>query len=199
MSEKNFVFDVKHQETYSRGELLLRSFFAPFYIGIPHYFLLFFIAIGVSFVSFIAFFAVLFTGKYPKGMFDFVVKYMRWDARVSTRFLNLRDGYPKFGLEAEDEGITFEVPYPEKLSRGLVLLRAFFGFFYVLIPHGFVLYFRLLWSALLMFIAWFAVLFTGKYPQGMFDFVVGTYRWGYRVGLYMSLMTDEYPKFSGKA
>ncbi|MGB0886478.1 MAG: DUF4389 domain-containing protein [Vicingaceae bacterium] len=191
-------FDIKRQETYSRGELLLRSFFGVFYILIPHMFVLFFLAIASMVMGFIAFWAILFTGKYPKGMFEFQVKFRLWELRVNARLLNLSDGYPAFGLDAKDDSVTFEMEYPESLSRGNLLLKAFFGFFYVLIPHIFILYFRIIGVYVVVFIAWWAVLFTGKYPKGMFDFVVGTFRWFMRLGLFMGNMSDTYPAFTGK-
>jgi len=191
-------FDIKHQESYSRGELLLRSFFGFIYILIPHMFILIFLSIASLFINFIAFWAILFTGKYPKGMFEFQVKFRLWQLRVNARLLNLSDGYPAFGLDSKDENITFEMEYPESLSRGNLLLRAFFGIFYVIIPHMFILYIRLIGVYVVVFIAWWAVLITGKYPKGMFDFVVGTFRWAMRLGLYMGNMTDTYPAFTGK-
>jgi hypothetical protein len=90
------------------------------------------------------------------------------------------------------------IEYPEKLSRGLLLLKVFFGWLYVGIPHGIVLYFYGIAVGIVMIIAFFAILFTGKYPKGMFDFVVGFNRWSMRVEAYMSLMRDEYPPFSGE-
>jgi hypothetical protein len=90
------------------------------------------------------------------------------------------------------------IEYPERLSRGLLLLKVFFGWLYVGIPHGIVLYFYGIAVGIVMIIAFFAILFTGKYPKGMFDFVVGFNRWSMRVEAYMSLMRDEYPPFSGE-
>jgi hypothetical protein len=123
---------------------------------------------------------------------------MRWKLRVNARLMNLADDYPSFGLTATDNYITLEVPYPEKTSRGLTLLRLFFGFIYVLAPHFFILFFRTLWGAILLILAWFSVLFTAKFPKSWHSFLVENYRWQYRVFLYMSFMTDEYPPFSGK-
>ncbi|HBE72966.1 MAG TPA: hypothetical protein DDW31_02570 [candidate division Zixibacteria bacterium] len=90
------------------------------------------------------------------------------------------------------------VDYPASLSRGKLLLRTFFGWAYVGIPHGICLGLMGIAAGFVMFIAWWIVLFTGKYPKGMFDFVLGYYRWGMRVGAYMGFMTDVYPPFSGK-
>lgn len=90
------------------------------------------------------------------------------------------------------------VDYPASLSRGKLLLRTFFGWAYVGIPHGVCLGLYGFAASIVMFIAWWVVLFTGKYPKGMFDFVLGYYRWGVRVGAYMGFMTDVYPPFSNK-
>ena len=147
-------FDIKHQESYSRGELLLRSFFGFIYIMIPHMFLIMFISIWASILTFISFWVILFTGKYPESFFKFQEGLFRWQTRLSARLLNLSDRYPAFGIKGTDENTTLEIPYPEKLSRGLLLLRIFFGWLYVGIPHGFVLMFRMIATYFLIFLAW---------------------------------------------
>lgn len=190
---------IKHQDTYSRGELILRTLFGWLYIAIPHGFLLFFMGIWSSILSFVAFWVILFTGRYPQSMFEFQVGYMHWSVRVNARMLNVSDGYPPFGIDAQDEYVSLEVPYPEQLSRGILLLRVFFGFIYVLIPHGFMLFFRAIATYVLVFLAWWVVLFTGNYPASFHEFVTGFIRWTTRVNLYMSYMTDDYPPFTGKA
>jgi hypothetical protein len=192
------TFNIVHQERYSRLELLLRSFFGILYIAIPHLFLLFFMSIAALVLGFIAWWAVLFTGKYPRSLYDFQLGLLRWNTRLSARLLNLADGYPAFGNSAIDEQIVLDIPYPENLSRLILVVRLFFGGLYVLIPHGFCLFFRGIATYVVIFIAWWAVLFTGKYPKGMHDFVVGTLRWSTRVNVYMSFLTDTYPPFSGK-
>lgn len=96
----------------------------------------------------------------------------------------------------ESQPVKFSVDYPEKLSRGLLILKALFGWFYVMIPHGCILFFYGIAALVVTFIAWWAILFTGKYPKGMFDFVVGYQRWSNRVNAYMLFMTDVYPPFS---
>lgn len=191
--------NVENQESYSRGELILRTLFGFIYIGIPHNFLLFFLGIASSIVTFIAFWAILFTGRYPQSMYEFQEKVMRWQLRVRARLLNLCDGYPAFGLNSEDDHTDLKLQYPEHISRGKTFLRQLFGFIYVIIPHFFILIFRMIATQVLVFIAWWAVLFTGKYPAGMHEFVLGTLRWGQRVSLYMGHMSDIYPPFSGKS
>lgn len=188
-------FIIRHQEKYSRGELLLRSFFGVLYITIPHMFVLFFLQLGLLFMNIARFWIILFTGKWPKGMFDYAVKVHRYNLRVSVRMLNLCDGYPAFGLLGKDDKSDFDVEYQEEYSRVNLLVRFFFGPL-LLLPHIFVLYFKLIGVYFVMFIAWFAVLFTANYPKGMFDFVVGVFRHGYRLGLYLYFLRDGYPSFS---
>ncbi len=149
-------------------------------------------------LSFIAFWVVLFTGRYPQSFFEYQEKLIRWNTRVSARMFNLADDYPPFGLDARDEYVNVDVQYPGRISRTSVVLRAFFGVFYVGIPHAFILFFRFIWSQILVFIAWWVVLFTGEFPASWHEFIVGTLRWQTRVNLYLAYMTDEYPPFSGR-
>ena len=191
-------FTVTHQEIYSRGELLLRTIFGGIYIAVPHFFLMFFVGIWSAILGFIAFWTVLFTGRYPESMFEFQIKFLRWSMRVSASLHNLVDGYPAFGLNGTSDKVTLEVEYPEGLSRGLVIVRLLFGIFYCSIPHGFCLFSRYIATSFLMFLAWWVVLFTGSYPAGWHEFNTGTLRWMTRFHLYMGIFTDRYPPFSGK-
>ena len=191
-------FYINHQQNYSRLELLLRLFFGWLYIAIPHFILIYILIIGFLFVRFFTFWIILFTGKYPKALFDYVVKFMRYQMRLNTILYNLSDGYPEFGLSGKHENMDFDVSYKENVSRITLLIRSFFGWLYVSVPHGIILFLRLIIVCFIMIIAWFCVLFTGKYPKGMFDFVVETLRWEYRVNAYLLLYTDEYPAFTGK-
>lgn len=152
----------------------------------------------------IAFFAILFTTRYPKSLFDFNVGVMRWTWRVgfySYQALGT-DKYPPFTLKSVDYPADLEVVYPEKLSRGLVLVK----WWLLAIPHYVVAAFFQgrgggerdwvpgLANVLAIFAA-VALLFTGKYPEDIFKFVVGMNRWSYRVCAYAGLMTDCYPPF----
>ena len=188
---------IKHQEKYSRGELLLRTLFGAFYIYLPHGFILMFVGLWGGILQFVAFWVILFTGRYPQSMFDFQVGLLKWQIRLTARMYNVSDGYPAFGVKSSDDHTELTVPYPEKVNRGLVLLRLFFGMFYVYIPHGFILMFRAMFVGILMFLAWWVVLFTAKYPKGMHDWVVGQVRWQTRISLYLMYMTDTYPPFTG--
>lgn len=189
---------IQHQESYLRGELLLRTIFGTIYIYTPHIFLLVFVGIWSGILGFLAFWVVLFTGTYPQSWFEFQVKLMNWSLRVNATLMNLVDGYPAFGVNGTSDKVSLTVPYPEIISRGLVLVRVLFGAIYVILPHGFCLMFRMLATGVLSLLAWFSVVFTDNYPANWHEFNVGTLHWSARVQLYMSYMTDEYPKFSGK-
>ena len=93
--------------------------------------------------------------------------------------------------------VSFNIEYPKKQSRGVLLLKTFFGWLYVGIPHGIALALYEIGVAIVTFIAFFAILFTGKYPEGMHNFVVGYLRWGIRVSSYLFFLHDEYPPFNG--
>lgn len=187
---------IKHQESYSRGELLLRTLFGGFYIALPHAFLLVFVSIASMFVGIINFWTILITGKMIRSMFDFQLNVMRWSLRVNARLMNLSDGYPHFGMTHNDHHVILEVEYPEESNRISVLLRALFGVWYVMLPHAFILVFLQIGVMFVRIIAFWVVLITGKYPKGMHDYMVGVIRWGIRVNLFMSYLTDVYPPFS---
>ena len=180
---------------------------------IPHAIVLFFLWVAFFVVSVIAFFAILFTTRYPRGLFDFNVGVMRWTWRVhfySYEALGT-DRYPPFTLaDVPDYPARLQVDYPESLSRGLVLVK----WWLLAIPHLIIVGFLAggwtvyagtsenaawVWSGgligLLVFFAGVALLFTGRYPRGLFDLIVGLDRWVYRVGAYVGLMTDKYPPF----
>jgi hypothetical protein len=190
------TFNIKHAESLSRGELLLRTIFGVIYIYLPHGFLLFFVSLWGAVLGFISWWTILFTGRYPQSFFEYQVGLLRWSTRIRARQFNLTDGYPAFGIDSTDEAITIDVEYPASLSRGTLLLRAFFGWLYVLIPHGFCLFFIAIAAMVANFIGFWAILFTGKLPEGIHNFVVGFLRWSTRVNLYIGNMTDTYPPFS---
>jgi hypothetical protein len=190
------IFYIKQQENYSRSELLLRTFLGFIYIGIPHAILLYILNIGMFFCQIALFFIILFTGKYPKGIWDYVQDFTKYSTRVAASLLNLSDGYPEFGLSGNNQNIDFSVPYKEDVSRLRLLGRWFFGWI-LLIPHVILMYLRIIGLYFIVFAAWCAVLFTGKYPKGMYDFVEGTFRHYLRIFSWIMFFTDEYPEFTG--
>ncbi|MCK5008588.1 MAG: hypothetical protein KAR73_14445, partial [Spirochaetales bacterium] len=130
------TLSITHQDRYSRGQLLLRTIFGFIYILIPHSFLLFFVGIWSAILSFITFWIVLFTANFPESIFNWQVKYMNWNLRVSASISNFVDGYPSFGIKGSSDNAKLDVPRPERVSRGLVILRVLLGTIYVMIPHG---------------------------------------------------------------
>jgi hypothetical protein len=143
----------------------------------------------VSVTSVLSWFAILFTGRYPRGLWDLAKMYMRWRANVVAYVALLRDEYPPFGTEPYP--VTFDVEYPEQSNRWSVAFRLILA-----IPQFLVLVVVLLAWVVTVIIAWFAILFTGRYPQGLYGFGVGVQRWTLRVQAYLFLMRDEYPPFS---
>nr|WP_024805053.1 DUF4389 domain-containing protein [Nocardia sp. BMG51109] len=178
-------------------------------LAIPHYIILFFLWIAFVVLTVVAGFAILFTGRYPRGIFDFNVGVMRWSWRVqfySYAALGT-DRYPPFTLRSTEYPADLQVDYPDRLSRGLVLVK----WWLLAIPHYLVVS-AMIGGAIslggendnattvpllgvLVLIAAIALLFTARYPRRLFEFVVGINRWLYRVLAYAALMRDDYPPF----
>ena len=134
---------------------------------------------------------LLFRQKYPRWWFDWNVALTSFSYRVSAYLSLLRDEYPSTD---EEQTVHLTIPYPDartELNRWLPLVKWFLA-----IPHYIVLFFLAIAAFVCIVIAWFAILFTGRYPRGLFDFVVGVQRWGLRVlGYAFLLVTDRYPPF----
>ncbi len=176
---------------------------------IPHVVVLVFLWIALSVTTVIVWFAILFTGRYPRGLFDFNLGVLRWSWRVGYYSFGAlaTDKYPPFTLgAAPDYPATYDVEYPAQLSRGLIFVKSWL----LAIPHWLVLGViggGLFWGAsdrnipfggllgILVIFAALALLFAGRYPRGLFDFVMGLNRWVFRVLPYVLLMRDEYPPF----
>ena len=190
---------IEYPEGLSRLHLLLKSFLGWAYVGIPHGIILYFYGILSYVAVLIAFLAIMFTGRYPRGLFDFVAGYMRWSTRVNAyMYYLMTDDYPPFSSGAASHSVAVEVGYPERLSRPRVLLKFFFGWLYAGIPHGIALLIYGIAVLVAVFISWWSILLLGRYPRGFFDFVEGFVRWGVRLTAYLYLMRDEYPPFSGR-
>jgi hypothetical protein len=182
-------------------------------LAIPHYIVLAFLWLTLLVLTVIAFFAILFTGRYPRGIFDFNVGVLRWTWRVAFYSYGAlgTDRYPPFTLDdVPDYPARLHVEYPERLSRGLVLVKWWLLAIpqYILLglflgSSGYVASRTEPWGwgfqggliTMLVIFAGIALVFIGHYPRGIFDFVLGLDRWVARVGAYVLLMRDEYPPF----
>ena len=135
---------------------------------------------------------ILFRQKYPRWWFDWNLELQRFTNRVGVYFALMDDRYPSTD---DHQSVRLDYAYPDAqrdLNRWLPLVKWFLA-----IPHIFVLIFLDLAAFVVVVIAWFAILFTGRYPRGMFDFVEGVIRWQNRVIAYaLVLVTDQYPPFS---
>jgi len=186
------------------------------FLAIPHYIVLAFLWVAFLITTVIAGFAILFTGRYPRSLFDFNVGVLRWNWRVGFYVYAAlgTDRYPPFTLARTDYPADFDIAYPEHLSRGLVLAKWLLAIphliIVILIAGDLLLYpwtTSTGWSSgfqlaggysvlnLLVVIAGFFLLITGQYPRALFDLLIGINRWLYRVLTYVALMRDEYPPF----
>jgi Domain of unknown function (DUF4389) len=183
------------------------------FLAIPHFIVLGLLWVGFIAVSVVAFFAILFTGRYPRALFDFNLGVLRWTWRVGFYSYSAlaTDRYPAFSL-ADDASYParLDVAYPEELSRGLVLVK----WWLLAIPHYVIVgvFAGAAWGewtgtrgwslaasggliGVLVCFAGVALLFTERYPRSIYEFLMGMNRWVWRVVAYAALMTDEYPPF----
>lgn len=179
-------YDVEYKEKLSRLSTLLRAI-----LVIPQAIVLGILGLIAYVLLIISWFAIVFTGNYPRGCFNFITMVFRWSANVNAYMYLFRDEYPPFSGDPGKYPVSLEIDYPDhSLSRLTTLFRVF-----MVIPQMFVLAFVGLLSVL-VYVAWFAIVFTGRYPRGIFDLLVGLQRWQLRVGGYYLLLTDKYPPFS---
>jgi Domain of unknown function (DUF4389) len=181
-------------------------------LALPHYLVLALLWIAVSVLTLVAGLAILFTRRYPRGIFDFNVGVLRWTWRVwfYSYWANGTDRYPPFSLgEKPDYPARLEVIYPENLNRWLPLVKWLLAIPHLILVGLFVGGWGWAWGpgdewggwgiaglvGLLVVIACIVLLFTGRYPPALFDFAVGLDRWALRVAAYVGLMTDDYPPF----
>jgi len=142
------------------------------------------------FLAIVSWFTLVFAGRHIIGIRQFTSFYLRWRVRALAYFMLLEDVYPPFGDAPYPASIEVADPVSprDRVAVGLRILLA--------IPHMIVLFFVLLAWCFTTIAAWFIILFTGNYPQGLYEFGVGALRWRLRVEAYMLLMVDEYPPFS---
>jgi hypothetical protein len=139
-----------------------------------------------------AFFSILFTRRYPPGIFNYLAGMLRWQARLNGYLYLMTEQYPPFSLGEDPYPIRLRIQYPE---NGIARWRALFQGL-LAIPHFIVLGFLGFAQYFAFVIVWFSILFTRNYPPGVFNFILGCMRWQTRVSAYSLWMTEEYPPFS---
>jgi hypothetical protein len=179
--------DAERQDEYNRGLPLIK-----WLLAIPHYLVLFFLSIGVFFAKIIAFFAVLITGRYPEGIFNFVTGVLRWSWNVSAYVFLLTDRYPPFALDQDRTyPAQLAIEYPaEGVNRWRPLVH-----WLLIIPYGIVVGVLSSLAVIVAFIGVFVILFTKDLPEGMFKMILIPYRWQARAAAYGLFMVTKYPPF----
>ncbi len=158
---------------------------------IPQYIALAVVGIGATVVAFIAFFATLFTGIYPKGMWDFMAGFMRWALRVVAYQMLITDKYPAFSLQEQPEDtVRLHAVYPGHVERWRPLVA-----WLLVIPYLIVASLIGMVGYICSFFAFFTIIFTKKIPDGLFDVIRISLNWQFRANFYMYWMSTEYPPF----
>lgn len=163
---------------------------------IPHWVVLYVLSIVLGVLGVVAWFAILFTGNIPRGLFDFMATILRYQWRTYSYLAFMREPYPPFdfasaNLDPGTDPARLSIDYPERLSRLLIFVK-----WLLVIPHFIALFFVGIGAFFVGIAGFFAVLVTGHWPEGMRNFLIGTIRWSLRVSAYLYLMTDRYPPFS---
>jgi hypothetical protein len=158
---------------------------------IPHFIALFFVGIGAFFVGVYGFFAVLFTGRWPRGAFEYLVGTFRWAYRVIAYFHLMTDAYPPFSLADDpDYPLRLNIDYPEHVANWRPLVQWLLAIPYLIVAG--ILYWL---TGVLTIAAFFTVLFTRRIPREVFELMVPGLRWNLRGNVYACFMTERYPPF----
>ncbi|HEY7875148.1 MAG TPA: DUF4389 domain-containing protein [Actinomycetota bacterium] len=165
-------------------------------LAVPHLFISSALQMLRGVLQFLSFFAIVFTKKIPRSFFELIVMTMRYQWRVTSYFTFMRESYPPFEFDpaAEDPGTDaakFSVEYPEELNRFMPFVKVFLA-----VPHFVVFAVYAVGGMFAWLAAFFAVLFTGRFPPGLRNYMVGVSRYGNRIFAYVGLLRDEYPPFS---
>ncbi|MBF6600807.1 MAG: DUF4389 domain-containing protein [Dehalococcoidia bacterium] len=180
------AFDVAYPERLSRGLI-----FVKWLLAIPQLIVIYLLLIVAELLAVISWFAILFTGRYPKSFFEFSSGVLRWQANVMAYVFLLRDEYPPFSWEPGGYPLLLTIPPAERQSRFRLFVRIL-----AFVPNQIALQFVILGALFTTFIAWWAILLTGRYPRGLFRFAVGVMRWQDRLWCYLFLLRDEFPPYS---
>ena len=177
--------DLAHQDEYSRFMPLVK-----WLLAFPHYVALVFVGIAALFAILASFFAVLFTGRYPRGLHDFVVGTYRWGWRVGAYVLLMTDRYPPFALADDpDYPARYDVEYPEAgVDRWRPLVH-----WILIFPYHLVAALLAYLAGLMAFFAFFTILFTKRFPESLFGIALNSLRWGLRSNAYANWLVTRYP------
>ena len=191
-------FEADYPESPSRLLALLGViFWIKAVLLVPHLVILAVLGILSLIAFYVGYWAVLITGSYPRVLFDFVAGVQRWSTRMDSWLYGWADSYPPFSLDEADYPARFEVDYPESSSRPLAILGViFFIKSILLVPHMIIVSLLGIASSAAAYIGYWAVLITGSYPRGLFNFVSGVQRWSYRMNAWLVGLADRYPPFS---
>jgi hypothetical protein len=165
-------------------------------LAIPHLVVLYGLGIVEGVVWILSFFAILFTGQLPESFFGIMVMVHRYQWRVASYLFFMREQYPAFefpttATDPATDPARLSIERAPQLNRWLVLVK-----WLLAVPHYIVLFVLFIAVYVVVIIGFFAVLITGKWPEGMRNFVIGVMRWSNRVSIYIYLITDIYPPFS---
>ena len=183
----------------SRG-LAVAGIFFPIkaLMALPHMVVLAFVYFGAFFATVFGYWAIAFTGSLPAGIARFIHNTLGWSARIGAWISSMRDEYPAFALEQPEYQAAVVITEPNlERNRGLAVTGILFLIKGVLLlPHIIILEILGVVAGIAGWIAFWAIAFTGVYPEGIFNFVLGTYRWSVRTNAWLFSLTDEYPPFS---
>jgi hypothetical protein len=189
MSTPNPDYPVRVEVDYP-DRLSRLLIFVKWLLVIPQMIALLVVEIVAFFAIVAGWFAVLFTGRYPEGLFRFVTGALRWTVRVTAYYSLMTDRYPPFSLEDDPSyPVRVQFDYPAQVARWHVLNCI------LAVPLVIVLYVIEIIAGVVAFLAWFAILFTGRYPEALFDTFTVYLRWQARVSAYMLSMIEPYPPF----
>ena len=181
------TYEIQHQEEYSRFLPLVK-----WLLVIPNIFVFFFVILAAVFAWIGAFFAVIVTGRYPEGIFNFLVGVGRWGARLGAYFCLLTDKYPAFSTQPQpDDTVVYDLAYPEQgVDRWRPLVQWF-----LILPYHLIAAILGYLVGLVSLISFFTILFTKKIPLGLFDMALNGIRWQARSNVYGAFMVTKYPPF----
>ena len=166
-------------------------------LAIPHFIILYFIGIGAFFATWFGYWGIALNGSLSSGIARFLHNYLGWQMRITGWLAGWRDEYPAFATEEPEYKARVIITEPTlERSRGLAVAGIFFFVkAFLLIPHFIVLYLVGIAAGIAGWIAFWIVAFTGVYPEGIFNFTVGSMRWATRANAWLYSLTDEYPPF----